>query len=155
MQEGNLTNAIQVFCWNATFSNAREQCCAILIFSSLNVSKFLMIIWLRIRKMFSRLFYYFYFILVQRFRVNWCIYWSIQYWRLWQIYRCYILIWRINKLLLTHNLYSGTNHIPLFNCSCWAPFYCDHTNAILWVTPEMIKNVHRTFESHLKFLQNP
>ena len=47
------------------------------------------------------------------------IYLSIQYWRLWHIYRYYILIWRINKLLLQHNLYSGANHVPLFHCSCW------------------------------------
>ena len=32
---------------------------------------------------------------------------------------------------------------------------CDHKNAILWVAPEMIKNVHRIFKSHLKFLKNP
>ena len=33
--------------------------------------------------------------------------------RLWRIYRCYLLIWRINKLLLSHDLYSSANHIPL------------------------------------------
>ena len=37
------------------------------------------------------------------------------------------VIWRINKLLLPHNLYSGTNHIPLF---ILAPFYYDQTNTI-------------------------
>ena len=58
------------------------------------------------------------------------IYLSIQYWRLWHIYRYYILIWRINKLLLQHNLYSGANHIPLFYCSYRRPFYCDQTNTI-------------------------
>ena len=35
-----------------------------------------------------------------------------------------ILIWRIN------NLYTGANHIPLFYCSCWHPFYCDQTNTL-------------------------
>ena len=39
----------------------------------------------------------------------------------------YKLIWRINKFLLSHNLYSGANHIPLFYCSCWCPFHCDQT----------------------------
>ena len=40
------------------------------------------------------------------------------------IYRCHIVSWRINKLLLPHNLYSGVRHIPLlsqrpflFHCS--------------------------------------
>ena len=36
--------------------------------------------------------------------------------------RCLLLIWRINKLLLPHNLYSGAKHISLFYCSCWHPF---------------------------------
>ena len=42
----------------------------------------------------------------------------------------YILIWRINKSILPHYLYSGANHLPLFYCSCWRPFYCDQTNTI-------------------------
>ena len=33
-----------------------------------------------------------------------------------------IFNWRINKLLLPHNLYSCANHAPLFYCSCWHPF---------------------------------
>ena len=41
------------------------------------------------------------------------IYWSIQYWRFCYIYKCYIVNWRINKLLLPHNLYSGPKCIPL------------------------------------------
>ena len=42
----------------------------------------------------------------------------------------YILIWKINKSILPHYLYSGANHLPLFYCSCWRPFYCDQTNTI-------------------------
>ena len=40
------------------------------------------------------------------------------------IYRCYIVNWSMNKLLLSHNPYSGAKHIPLssqmpfhFHCS--------------------------------------
>ena len=54
--------------------------------------------------------------------VYWFINWSVQYWGLWCNYRCYILIWRINKLLLPHNLCSGANHHPLFYCSWWHPY---------------------------------
>ena len=39
-----------------------------------------------------RLFFfsnYYNYIWVQSFRVNWFSHWSIQYWRLWRIYRCY------------------------------------------------------------------
>ena len=45
------------------------------------------------------------------------IYWSIQYWGLWHIYRCYIVNWRINKLLLPRNLYSGAKLIGATFCS--------------------------------------
>ena len=38
------------------------------------------------------------------------------------IYRCYTVSWRINKLLLPHNLYPVANHVLLFYCSCWHPF---------------------------------
>ena len=44
-----------------------------------------------------------------RLQGNWLVYWSIQYWGLWHIYMCYIHIWRINKLLIPNNLYSGAN----------------------------------------------
>ena len=78
-----------------------------------------------------------YYILVQSFRVNWFFSWSIQYWRLWQIYMSYILIWwsyiliwRLKNLLLPHNLYSSANHIQLFYYSCWRSFYCDQTRTI-------------------------
>ena len=38
---------------------------------------------------FSVNFGWYYYMLVQGFRVYWFINWSIQYWRLWYIYRCY------------------------------------------------------------------
>ena len=34
----------------------------------------------------------------------------------------YILIWRINKVLLPHILYSCASYIPLFYCSWWSLF---------------------------------
>ena len=76
-----------------------------------------------------------YYILVQSFRVTWYLNWSIKYRRLWHIYRCYILIWRIKKFLLPHNLSSGADHIPLVYCSFC--LNCDLTNTIIWpvVTP--------------------
>ena len=40
---------------------------------------------------------------------------------LWHIYRCYIVNWRINKLLLPHNLHSGAKHASLFCCSNFSP----------------------------------
>ena len=51
------------------------------------------------------------------------------------------LNWKINKLLLPHNLYSGAKHIPLFHkrplhfhCSYWRRFHPNHTNTITWTT---------------------
>ena len=75
------------------------------------------------------------------------LYWSVDHYnnvqkserlpeKEWQVARWQyhvILIWRSNKLLLPHNLYSGANHIPLFYCSCWGPFYCDQTNTIIYI----------------------
>ena len=59
-----------------------------------------------------------YFILVQSFWINWFIFWLIQYWRLRHIYRCYILIWRINKLLLPHNLYHTEDYSTCTGVIC-------------------------------------
>ena len=101
----------------------------------------------------------YYYILGQSFRVNLFIYWSIQYWRLWHIYRCYIYanssFERTNvpgssqhTWTQFHNpfIYSfggstscsshiifilAPTHIPLFLSSSWRPFYCDQTNTIL------------------------
>ena len=49
-----------------------------------------------------------------------------------------IVNWRINKLLLPHNLYSGAKHIPLssqrpfhFHCSIGALFHSDLKKSIL------------------------
>ena len=48
----------------------------------------------------------------------------------------YTVNWRNNKLLLPHNLYSGTNNIALFSKGLFAffvllaPFYWDQTNRI-------------------------
>ena len=36
--------------------------------------------------------------------------------------------WRINKLLLPQNIYSGAKHVPLFHCSYWLHFQSDQTN---------------------------
>ena len=54
------------------------------------------------------------------------------------IYRCYIVSWMINKLLLQHNLFSGANHIPLssqmplpFHFSIGALSQSDQTNTII------------------------
>ena len=73
-----------------------------------------------------------YYLLVQSFRPYWFIFWSIQYCRLKCIYRCHIVNWRINKLLLPHNLYSAAKHFPLssqrpfhFHCSVGTLFYSD------------------------------
>ena len=66
------------------------------------------------------------------------IYWLTQFWRLCGICRCYIVNWRINKLLLQRNLYSGAKHIPLSSkrpLSCWRLFHSDQTNTIIVWAP--------------------
>ena len=57
------------------------------------------------------------------------IYWSILYFRLDYICRCYIGNWRINKLLLPHYHYYGTKN-PLTKAFVLLAPFLDQTNII-------------------------
>ena len=85
---------------------------------------------LRVWKQFISSYFY---ILVQSFRVNWFIHWSIQYNTedygtltgvILPSIICNVFFW------MRRFRGSGTNHITLLNCSCRRPFYCHQTNTI-------------------------
>ena len=56
-----------------------------------------------------------------------------------QVFVVNILIWRISKLLLPHNLYYDANHIPLFYCSCWHPFIVISQTQYQWLISLRLK----------------
>ena len=77
------------------------------------------------------------------------IYRSVCYWRLWYIYKCYIVNWRINKLVLPHSFYFGAKHILLSSkrpLPCWRPFHSNKTNTriTLMMAKKTIKNFCKT-----------
>ena len=89
-----------------------------------------------------------------------------------RIYRCWILIWRTNKLLLPHILYSGANHIPLFMLAPFLLLSDKHNKSIniyfaesnwwgqdrhsnLWHTKKSLKRFPKIAQNWIKISKLP
>ena len=67
---------------------------------------------------------------------------------------CYIVNWRISKLFLPDNLYSGAKHIFLSSQKPsrfhWHPFHSDQTNTIYWTC--VSKSLKKILQPQLPYL---